>query len=88
MKVCLQPSKLQRMFTFVTKRVIIVQIKPRNDKFILLAPHVRDKDCSNYQLCSEYLILECCKKHSKVGTFEGLFESSTFVYALVHISSK
>ena len=36
------------MFTFVTKGVIIVQIKPRNDKFTLLAPHVRDKDCSNY----------------------------------------
>ena len=74
------------MFTFVTKGVIIVQSKPRNDKFTLLAPDVRDKDCSDYQLtplCSEYLTLECCKKHSKVGTFEGLFESSTFVYALV-----
>ena len=33
--------------------------------------------------CSEILTFECCKKHSKVGTFEGLFESSTFVYALV-----
>ena len=26
------------------------------------------------------------KKHSKVGTFEGLFESSTFVYALMYIN--
>ena len=62
-----------------------MQIKPRNDKFTLLTAHVRDKDCSNYQftpLCSKYLTLECCKKHSKVGTFEGLFESSTFVCAL------
>ena len=27
------------------------------------------------------------QKHSKVGTFEGLFESSTFVYALIHVAS-
>ena len=33
---------------------------------------------------SEILTFECCKKPSKVGTFEGLFESSTFVYALIH----
>ena len=25
---------------------------------------------------------ECCIYHSKVGTFEGLFKSRTFVYAL------
>ena len=50
-----------------------------------MAAHVRDKDHSNYQntpLCSEISTFECCNKHSKVGTFEGLFESSTFVYAL------
>ena len=28
-------------------------------------------------------MLECYNKHSKVGTFEGLFESNTFVYVLM-----
>ena len=73
------------MFISVTKEVIIVQIKPRNDKFTLLAAHVRDKDHSNHQLaplCSKHLTLECCKKTFEDWNLRGLFESSTFVYAL------
>ena len=31
----------------------------------------------------EILIFECCKYYLKIGTFEGLFKSSTFAYALV-----
>ena len=59
----------------------IISCVVNNYKFTFLAAHVRDKDCTNYQ-CTP-LISNVALNIQRLGTFKVLFESNTFVYALL-----